>query len=115
MINVLDVFLVSLRSFDLSFLPDSDMFYPFRLFGRPSTLVSTGGYVPSSNASDDYLAALKADSKQKHRDLHARLEGRALAADEPNPTMKDPEAPALASPKVGHSSARPKFQVVRAG
>lgn len=42
------------------------------------TPIRAGGYVPSSSASDDYLDALKSDSKQKNKQLHAKLSGRPI-------------------------------------
>lgn len=48
----------------------------------------TGGYVPSTSASDDYLDALKSDSKRRNKTLHAKLSGRPVPPEleEPAPT-----------------------------
>lgn len=55
--------------------------------------IRTGGYVPSTSASDDYLDALKSDSKQKTKTLHAKLSGRPVPPESQQPA---PTAPGVA-------------------
>ena len=44
---------------------------------------SAGGYIPSSSSADDYMAQLKADSRQKNREKATGLSGRETPAEVP--------------------------------
>lgn len=58
-----------------------------------------GGYLPSSNAADDYLAQLKADSKKKHKEQQAILNGLPLPpAEENSPATTTATGPAAVAP-----------------
>lgn len=48
--------------------------------------------MPSASSSDDYLAALKSDSKRKHSEILARLKGGPTPSDKPIPTMQESDA-----------------------
>lgn len=65
-------------------LDPSPVGFPLSLSTFPG--ISTGGYIPSSSAADDYLNNLKADSKRKHKEQQARLRGGLTSEEEPPAT-----------------------------
>lgn len=48
--------------------------------------------MPSASSSEDYLAALKNDSKRKNHENRARLKGDPTPSDKPIPTMQESDA-----------------------